>query len=150
MPAETFKAELALALEACAQIREGTRARGCLLAWPNQDSTGIASLKALGLNSHALVILARVYCSKMDTMKSPRIFWVRSEAGFCMCVSVLKEQLQTLQCRSNRIQLAILCVDYMYTYICFYIYICVYILHVYIYISVYAASCRGLQGCWVV
>ena len=81
MPSEPVSAPLAKSLEACAEIREGVRHRGCLLSWPTSNSQGIASLKALSLNCRVLVVLARTHCgTTREKVKSPRIAWVRSEA----------------------------------------------------------------------
>ena len=86
---ESFSAPLARALESSSEVREGVRARGCLLAWP-KDVKGVPSLKAVALNVATLTVFANVYCPKLDRVKSPRIAWLRCEAGWGMGIGFRK------------------------------------------------------------
>ena len=79
----TFEAPLAEALEDCRAVREIFRSRKSLLGWKTADRAGLPSLSALGFNTRVMCLFAKVYCSKMETVKAPPIQWIRKEVGVC-------------------------------------------------------------------
>ena len=75
------KGALSKAMEEDGAIRNSFRAnRSQLLAWPSPNLVGVASLKALGLNVHAVGLALQIWGSCHSTPKTMPIDWLKEEA----------------------------------------------------------------------
>ena len=71
---------LAKAWEKDDVLRSRGRANDCLTRWLSPKTKGIPSMRAITLNSDALVHLAKLWCPLMPFAKSPPIPLLRAEA----------------------------------------------------------------------
>ena len=82
-------------------LRKRGRQNKCLTIWSSSKTIGIATLKGIYLNSHALLHLAKLWCPLVPVAKSPPIPVLNPEAGhvakLCSrCLAVHPYILETL------------------------------------------------------
>ena len=76
-------------LAKCLENNASVRARvmetegGQLTRWPNKNAVGLKSVKAMGLNSTALEVMAEWWVQWMDVPKPPGVDLMRREAWLC-------------------------------------------------------------------
>ena len=72
---------LAFKWEESRLLRDLLRDRAELIQWVDDDHKNVISLEALGINTECMSILAAVWCSSNDKLKSPPVKFLKGQAG---------------------------------------------------------------------